>query len=106
MPIANTTLLSVRLDLRSKHKQSEPERLLELSVTGINYLGNLGHLTSMLSLDKFPELTHGDAENVKDALLDDYRSALFVLGEIQAGIAEATYDAVTSLYELLTKSKT
>lgn len=104
MPIANTTLLSVRLQLRSKH-DSEPERLLELSTTGLNYLGNLGHITSMLSLDKFPELVHGAGGVHREALLDDYRSALFVLGEIQAGIAEAVYDNVTELYELLTASK-
>ena len=105
MPIANTTLLVVRLQLRSKHKQSEPERLLELATTGLNYLGNLDHITSMLSLDKMPELMHGAEELHKEALVDDYRSALFTLGELQAGIAEAVYDNVTALYELFTESK-
>lgn len=104
MPIANTTLLSVRLNLRTRH-ETEPERLLELATTGLNYLGNLGHVTSMLSLDKMPELMHKAPTMHTEALMDDYRSALFVLGELQAGIAEAVYDNVTELYELLTQSK-
>ena len=99
-----SSLLTVTLCLRHT-STNKAEELHTLATTGLNYLGNLGHLTSMLSLDKLPELMRDQSDHHNEILLDDIRSALFTLGELQSGIAEAVYDNVTELYELLQPAK-
>lgn len=105
MPIPDTTLVTVQLQLRTPHGLTKPEQLRELACVGLNYLANLGHITRMLSLTHINEALRLTDDHGKENITDEVDSALFVLGQIQAGIGEMTYGAVTELYELLTESK-
>lgn len=105
MPIPDHTLVNVEFHLRTEHNQSEAERLHQLACTGLNYLGNLGHITRMLSVVRVQEALQTAPDLQTGNIVDEVDSAFFVFGQIQSGIAEMTYGAVTELYELLTKSK-
>lgn len=105
MPIPDATLVTVELHLRTDRDQSKPEQLHELACVGLNYLANLGHITRMLSFSRMQEAMRSTGDHDRDNIVDEVDSALFVLGQLQSGIGEMTYGAVTELYELLTKSK-
>lgn len=106
MPIPDTTLIAVEMKLRTAHDQSEPERLLQQACVGLNYLANLGHITRMLSQASIQETLRLAPPLSQDSIVDEVNSAFYVLGQLQSGISESTYGAITELYELLTKSKT
>ena len=105
MPIPDATLVTLDFHFRIPGKPDKAEELFETAKAGLNYLGNLGHITRMISQENIQLALKMADDQHKETIIDEINSAFFAFGQIQTGIAESVWETVDDLYTLLTESK-
>lgn len=105
MPLPSAPILQIELTLRTDSLITEAERLRIQADTGLNYLGNLGRVTSLLSVGKLEQVLRNSSPLQREDLIGEFSAALFVLGELQCGLAEFVFGVVDELHKLVPESK-
>lgn len=101
MPMPIGSLLHIEYHLRNTPDdlpEHEKQRLIAL--TAINHLGSLGRILAHLSTAKPLSPQNPAPAKIKDEL-EEFDCGLFVLGELQACIADTAYMAVEEMFSLL-----
>ena len=101
MSLPAVTLRTLDLHFRAiPDDLSDADRHRLMALTAINYLGSLGRLTSFLSTMR---IASGEGfEYIKPTdQLEELDHALFVLGELQTGLADTAYMAVEEMFTAL-----
>lgn len=105
MPLPIASLLHVEYHLRGVSADlPEHEQQRMIALTAINHLGNFGHLLSRLSASK-PYCSHDPAPVDAETNGEQLDGGLYVLGELQACIADTAYTAVEEMFGALTEKK-
>lgn len=103
MPLPLHSILQIELHLRNQPDNLTPaERHRAIALTAISYAGSLGRVVSNLTT---MHLCGPDAVPARSSeeFREEFDSALYVLGELQAVLNDTAYGAVEEMFIALTE---
>lgn len=101
MPLPIASLLHIEYHLRNTPDNlTEAEKQRLIALTAINHVGSLGRILSHLSTAKSLSPHDPSPAKISDEL-EEFDCGMFIIGELQACIADTAYMAVEEMFTAL-----